>query len=139
MTGLRHLAAVAGLAAEAWPILLVGALAAGMLCFVLRGAARTAARVVATAGAALLALPAMGFGAFVADEALSRWRHRAEWTRTHTVLTQPMSLDGAVLPAGTGVEWLDHAHSRITAARLPQSAEILGVRTRYLRRDGSGG
>ena len=139
MTDLRPLPSLAGLAAEVWPILLTGVLAAGMLGFFLRGAARTAARVAAIAGAALLIPPAMGFAAFVADEALSRWRRRVERAETHTVLTQPMVLDGAVLPAGTEVEWLDRSHSRIILARLPQPAEVLGVRTRYLRRDGDGG
>lgn len=100
---------------------------------------RVLAGLAVLAAAVPIALYAVGIGIYVADQALSRWRDRAEWARTHTTLAQPITLDGAVLPAGTEVEWEDHSHSRITAARLPEPAEILGVPTRYLRRDGDGG
>lgn len=96
-------------------------------------------RVLAWVVAALLAAPLLVYGLLVTDVLLSRWRNRVEYARTHTILDQPMTLDGAVLPAGAEVEWEDRSRSHITGARLPRPAEILGVRTSYLRRDGDGG
>lgn len=100
---------------------------------------RWAACLAALAAAALLGPPLLGFSAFVADEALSRWRHRVEWNRTHATLAQPLTVDGAVLPAGAEVEWDYPSQSRVAGAHLPQPVEILGVRTVHLYRDGDGG
>lgn len=70
---------------------------------------------------------------------LSRWRQRVEHARTHTVLDKPQVLDGVLFPAGAEIAWVDSSHRRMAGASLPRAAEILGVRTTYLRRDGEGG
>lgn len=88
---------------------------------------------------ALIAPPLLVVGLFVGERALSRWRERAEHARTHTTLDRPMTVDGAVLPAGAEVAWEDRTRSRVSGARLHQPADILGVRTSYLYRDGDGG
>lgn len=74
---------------------------------------------VALAATALLTPPLLVYGLLVADVLLSRWRHHVEYARTHTTLGQPMTLDGAALPAGAEVAWEDRSRSRVTSARLP--------------------
>lgn len=95
--------------------------------------------VVASVAAVLVAPYLLVYGSFAADMLLSRWQQRIEYARTHTTLDRPMTLDGAVLPVGAEVAWEDRSRSRITSARLRTPAEILGVRTSYLWRDGDGG
>ena len=94
--------------------------------------------------AAALAAAALVAFYLVVDNAfngslLSRWQQRIEHARTHTVLDKPQMLDGVLFPAGAEIAWADRFHRRMTGASLRRPAEILGVRTTYLRRDKQGG
>lgn len=94
--------------------------------------------IVALVAAALVALYLVVDNTFNGS-LLSRWRQRVEHARTHTVLNKPQVLDGVLFPAGAEIAWADSSHRRMAGASLPRAAEILGVRTTYLRRDGEGG
>ena len=94
--------------------------------------------------AAALAAAALVAFYLVVDNAfngslLSRWQQRIEHARTHTVLDKPQMLDGVLFPARAEIAWADRFHRRMTGASLRRPAEILGVRTTYLRRDKQGG
>ena len=94
--------------------------------------------VVALVAAALVALYLVVDNTFNGS-LLSRWQQRIEHARTHTVLDKPQMLDGVLFPAGAEIAWADRFHRRMTGANLRRTAEILGVRTNHLRRDGDGG
>lgn len=87
----------------------------------------------------LFALFIMVDEAFKPGTPLSRWQRRIELARITTVLRQPQVLDGILFPMGTEIVWKDPSHRRVAAARLPLSAEILGVRATALRRVVEGG
>ena len=99
---------------------------------------RVAASVVVLAGAALVVFYLVVDNVFNGS-LLSRWQQRIEYARTHTVLDKPELLDGVLFPAGTEVAWADRLHRDMTGASLRRPAEVLGIRTNYLRRDGEGG
>lgn len=100
---------------------------------------RVIAWVAALVAATLIVLTFLAYEAFAPGTLLSRWRDRIEHARTHTILDRPMTFDGAVLPAGTEIAWADRTRGRVSGASLRQPAEVLGVPTRHLYRDGDGG
>ena len=94
--------------------------------------------IVALAAVALAALYLVVDNAFNGS-LLSRWQQRIEHARIHTALDKPQMLDGVLFPAGAEIAWEDRFHRRMTGASLRRPAEILGVRTNYLRRDEESG
>ena len=97
-----------------------------------------AAWIAALVAAALVAFYLMIDSAFNGS-LLSRWQQHIEYARTHTVLDKPQMLDGVLFPAETEIAWADDFRRVMTGASLRRPADILGVRTGHLQRDGDGG
>lgn len=100
---------------------------------------RIVAWVAALAILAAAALYLWALNAFTEGTFYSRWQRRIKHARTHTVLDRPLVIDGVLFPAETEIAWEDASHTRMVGARRAVPAEILGVRTSYLRRDSEGG
>lgn len=118
-----------------WPVFLLGAIAAAVAAFVLRGGKR----LLAGFAAAFLALGPIGAAVVESGRRAEDARFQAEYTRTHTVLTAETTIDGIALPAGTEVTWEDASRARLAAASLPRPADVLGVEADYVGRRGEDG
>jgi hypothetical protein len=103
-----------------WPIVLAGAVAAGVFGIAVRGIPRG----IALSIAGLLALDLLLNMAIGLRELINDRQMAAKAEAAHSVLTQSVTVDGLDLPAGADVRWTDASHAHVSGVHLPRPSSL---------------